>query len=170
MRHQLSALASLSRVSSCPRAQTTPLFTQLSQNSLRQHGPRLPYQLRSFAVSSRLTKERPRVREYNNSNARPAEDLNNNITQEEKDHFAKKLQEDKGKQIRTPWHREGSDVPPVARQRSAGAMTKGMSQSQSTSMLNTYTSCRQTPYHPISHAQNHPAPYHEGHEHRPQRH
>jgi hypothetical protein len=62
---------------------------------------------------------------YENSNARPASELNNNITQEEKDDFARKLQEDKGKQIRTPWHREGSDVPPVARQRSAGAMTKG---------------------------------------------
>jgi hypothetical protein len=33
--------------------------------------------------------------------------------------------EDKGKQIRTPWMREGADEPPVARQRSAGAMTKG---------------------------------------------
>jgi len=64
--------------------------------------------------------------DYSNSNARPASDLNENITQEEKDHFAKKLQEDKGKQIRTPWHRQGSDTPPVKRQRSAGAMTKGM--------------------------------------------
>lgn len=65
------------------------------------------------------------VGSYEDSNARPASELNNNITQEEKDDFARKLAEDKGKQIRTPWHREGSDVPPVARQRSAGAMTKG---------------------------------------------
>ncbi|KAL6170879.1 hypothetical protein ACJQWK_03834 [Exserohilum turcicum] len=63
--------------------------------------------------------------DYSNSNARPAAELNENITEEEKEHFAKKLREDKGKQIRTPWHREGSDTPPVARQRSAGAMTKG---------------------------------------------
>ena len=34
-----------------------------------------------------------------------------------------KQQEDK--QARTPWHREGSDTPPVARQHSAGAMTQG---------------------------------------------
>lgn len=27
--------------------------------------------------------------------------------------------------IRTPWHREGADMPPVKRQRQAGAMTKG---------------------------------------------
>ena len=31
----------------------------------------------------------------------------------------------KDKQAKAPWHREGSDMPPVARQRSAGAMTKG---------------------------------------------
>ena len=30
-------------------------------------------------------------------------------------------------QARTPWHREGSDKPPVKRMRSAGAMTKGES-------------------------------------------
>lgn len=34
--------------------------------------------------------------------------------------------QEKEKQTRTPWHREGSNIPPVARQRSAGAMTKGM--------------------------------------------
>jgi len=32
-------------------------------------------------------------------------------------------------QARTPWHREGSDLPPVKRNRSAGAMTKGRSPS-----------------------------------------
>jgi hypothetical protein len=73
----------------------------------------------------RLRSDASRANQYDNSNARPAAQLNDNVTQEEKDHFAKKLQEDKGKQIRTPWHREGSDAPPVARQRSAGAMTKG---------------------------------------------
>ena len=32
---------------------------------------------------------------------------------------------EKENQNRAPWHREGSDLPPVARQRSAGAMVKG---------------------------------------------
>ena len=32
---------------------------------------------------------------------------------------------EKEKQNKAPWHREGSDMPPVARQRSAGAMIKG---------------------------------------------
>jgi hypothetical protein len=33
--------------------------------------------------------------------------------------------EDQEKQQRAPWHRQGVDVAPVRRQRSAGAMTKG---------------------------------------------
>ena len=36
-----------------------------------------------------------------------------------------KLQEAHEKKIKTPWHREGSDTPPVARGSSAGTMTKG---------------------------------------------
>ncbi|KAL9027650.1 MAG: hypothetical protein Q9196_003857 [Gyalolechia fulgens] len=35
------------------------------------------------------------------------------------------IAQQKEKQSQAPWHREGSDTPPVARQRSAGAMTKG---------------------------------------------
>ena len=37
----------------------------------------------------------------------------------------KAISADKDKHIKAPWHREGSDIPPVARQRSAGAMIKG---------------------------------------------
>lgn len=60
------------------------------------------------------------------SYAQPAEDLHQGVTKEERSHFDKAVAEDKGKQIRTPWHREGSDKPPVSRPRSAGAMTKGI--------------------------------------------
>lgn len=35
------------------------------------------------------------------------------------------VEQEKEKQIRTPWHREGSNKPPVSRPRSASAMTKG---------------------------------------------
>lgn len=124
MKHRIAGLAALSRAST----HRTPLCTaSLTQRlpRLAQHNAGLsrPLQLRSFAITARLGRDE--AKEYDNSNARPAADLNHNITQEEKDHFAKKLNEDKGKQIRTPWHREGSDLPPVARQRSAGAMTKG---------------------------------------------
>lgn len=40
--------------------------------------------------------------------------------------FEVAVAQEKDKQTRTPWHREGSNIPPVARQRSAGAMTKGL--------------------------------------------
>lgn len=39
--------------------------------------------------------------------------------------IGKAISADKKKQNKAPWHREGSDMPPVARQRSDGAMIKG---------------------------------------------
>lgn len=132
MKHRLSALATLPRIpisSTCRIAQTARLhvLTQPARHAwLRvESGTTCP--VRGFASTARRRRrgDRDAANEYDNSNARPAKDLNDNITQEEKDHFAKKLREDKGKQIRTPWHREGSDVPPVHRQTSASAMTKG---------------------------------------------
>ncbi|KAK4958986.1 hypothetical protein LTR10_003785 [Elasticomyces elasticus] len=58
---------------------------------------------------------------YNQS----AANLSQDVGQAEKDHFQRVEAESKDKQIRSPWMREGSDVPPVSRNRSAGAMTKG---------------------------------------------
>ncbi|KAK3115186.1 hypothetical protein LTR53_005735 [Teratosphaeriaceae sp. CCFEE 6253] len=58
---------------------------------------------------------------YNQS----AANLSQNVGQAEKDHFQRVEAESKTKQVRSPWMREGSDVPPVSRNRSAGAMTKG---------------------------------------------
>ncbi|CAO2655776.1 Nn.00g045790.m01.CDS01 [Neocucurbitaria sp. VM-36] len=126
MKHRLSALASLPRGATVRGAPTPRLLGTCLRVSI-QKPVTVPGRLQSrcFTITSHLRLEGPKFNDYNNSNARPASELNENITQEEKDHFAKKLDEDKGKQIRTPWHREGSDTPPVARQRSAGAMTKG---------------------------------------------
>ncbi|EON66860.1 hypothetical protein W97_06262 [Coniosporium apollinis CBS 100218] len=76
---------------------------------------------RAFTSSTRLHIEDRPVASY----SQPAETLSHNITEEEKADYDKAVAEDKGKQVRTPWMREGSDTPPVARQRSAGAMTKG---------------------------------------------
>jgi hypothetical protein len=153
MKHRIAGLASLSRAS---------LHTPQNQCRIYgfgQHNAAIarPLQVRSFAIASKLRAEAPKFRQYNNSNARPASELNNNITQEEKDHFAKKLQEDKGKQIRTPWHREGSDVPPVGRQRSAGAMTKGLSCTAPNCYSRTNTISRQAPDYTLAYAQNHPS-------------
>src|SRR5450432_3217261 len=38
----------------------------------------------------------------------------------------RKIGQQKELQARTPWHRDGTDQPPVSRMRSAGAMTKGI--------------------------------------------
>ena len=121
MKHRIAGLVSFPRGLPCSYTLYTARLPGLIRHSAAQ-----PLQLRSFAITCCLRREAPKPNSYDNSNARPAADLNNDITQEEKDHFAKKLAEDKGRQIRTPWHREGSDVPPVARERSAGAMTKGI--------------------------------------------
>ena len=43
--------------------------------------------------------------------------------------FEDAIGQEKEKQTRAPWHREGSNVPPVQRARSASAMTKGIAPS-----------------------------------------
>ena len=128
MKTRISTLSSFARVPACQRATTSPILSRLRPNA---HGecalPTFFAQLRKLTASHRfLRPEGEKFNSYDNSNARPAVELDHNVTQEEKDDFAKRLAEDKGKQIKTPWHREGSDTPPVARQRSAGAMTKGI--------------------------------------------
>ncbi|KAK4545983.1 hypothetical protein LTR36_002547 [Oleoguttula mirabilis] len=61
------------------------------------------------------------------SYSQPAQDVSQNVTQAEKDHFEEVEEKSKEKQMRSPWMREGSDKPPVATttNRSASAMTKG---------------------------------------------
>ena len=56
-----------------------------------------------------------------------AKDLNQQGIDEQMSEFDGAVAADKEKQIRAPWQREGADTPPVKRQRSAGAMTKGRS-------------------------------------------
>ena len=58
------------------------------------------------------------------------------------------------KRRRAPWHREGSDLPPVARQRSAGAMVKGSRMPMRASTL-TDVKHRQALDNPISPSQAH---------------
>ena len=70
---------------------------------------------------------------------------------------------DKEKQNKAPWHREGSDVPPVARQRAAGAMTKGSRILLRTSTLTDWQLRKATDY-PISPSQAHHTSHHSGQE------
>jgi hypothetical protein len=128
MKPRITSLASLSRTLACPR---TPHVSSLllTRSTLYNRSQGFQLSLRHFSTSQNLgvTLPKPTEREtsYESSNARPAIELDHNVTQEETDDYERKLSEQKNKQIRTPWQREGSDVPPVARQRSAGAMTKG---------------------------------------------
>lgn len=59
------------------------------------------------------------------SYSQPASNLSQYITQEENSEFRRIEESSKEKQRTSPWTRQGSDMPPVARLRSAGAMTKG---------------------------------------------
>ncbi|KZF19205.1 DUF607-domain-containing protein [Xylona heveae TC161] len=54
-----------------------------------------------------------------------AKDLNQQGLDAQESDFENAIAEEKEKQIRTPWHRQGSQLPPVKRQRQASAMTKG---------------------------------------------
>ncbi|KAL9601942.1 MAG: hypothetical protein Q9219_002166 [cf. Caloplaca sp. 3 TL-2023] len=64
-----------------------------------------------YNAEGRFTGAAKDLRDQNND--AQGSDLNTAIAQQ------------KEKQTKAPWHREGSNTPPVARQRSAGAMTKG---------------------------------------------
>ncbi|KIW61378.1 hypothetical protein, variant [Exophiala xenobiotica] len=60
------------------------------------------------------------------SGEQTARDLNQQGIDEALSDFDTAIAEEgKNKQQRAPWHRQGADEPPVKRQRSAGAMTKG---------------------------------------------
>lgn len=85
---------------------------------------------RSFTVSpaTRLPREK-KVYDTkaapDSSYSRPATEVSQQVSREEKDHFSRVEDESKKMQTRSPWMHEGSDVPPVLQHRSAGAMTKG---------------------------------------------
>jgi hypothetical protein len=57
--------------------------------------------------------------------AQKAKDLNQQGIDDQLSDYDTAIADEKEKQTKTPWHREGADTPPVRRQRSAGAMTKG---------------------------------------------
>lgn len=90
-------------------------------------------QLRSFTFTACSNLEEKHHYDYSSPNSRPANELNQNVTKEEQDDYNKRLSKElKDKQMRSPWTREGSDKPPVAQQREAGAMTKGIAFSMAT--------------------------------------
>jgi hypothetical protein len=54
-----------------------------------------------------------------------AKELNQKGVDDALEDFDEAVAKDTEKQQKAPWHRQGVDEPPVRRQRSAGAMTKG---------------------------------------------
>lgn len=98
---------------------------QSQRHNTQQH-------IRCFTASSRNSlRERQATDLQEGANAQPAHKLSQKISKEEENHYEKMLEHSKESQMRSPWMREGSDKPPVARQRSAGAMTKGIYTSMS---------------------------------------
>lgn len=77
-------------------------------------------QFRSFPTS-RTTWSQAR---YSSSKA-TAQSLHEKATADEMEEYNSEIEHYKQRQQERPWHREGVDSPPVRRQRSAGAMTKG---------------------------------------------
>ena len=75
------------------------------------------WQLRAF--------HRTDIREATSSQSEPVRDSTGKAPGKESSGFEDSIAQEKDKQQRAPWHREGSNIPPVARPRSAGAMTKG---------------------------------------------
>ena len=92
--------------------------------------PRLPHSLvgasssgHRFFSASRL--DPVEQRRLDQSSDKRSKNKDEDDNESENDEFSDIIAQEKDKQVRTPWHREGSDKPPVARPREASAMTKG---------------------------------------------
>jgi len=96
--------------SSAPRAQVQ--FTHLHRTSSSGQTPH-----RQFSYSRKYL-----TPDYEET----ATSLNQKGLDDQESEVNAGLSQEKEKQVRTPWHREGSSVPPVEQLHSAGVMTKGM--------------------------------------------
>lgn len=89
------------------------------------------------ACSFDISQSRPfrlSIHRYRDEGSSPvAQNLSHNGSRDQDSKLEESIAQDKEKQIRAPWHREGSDIPPAARRRSADAMTQGMGFSSSDS-------------------------------------
>ena len=74
------------------------------------------WQLRDF--------HRTNIRKARSGQSETVQKSTGKAPDKERSGFEDSIAQEKDKQQRAPWHREGSNVPPVARPRSAGAMTK----------------------------------------------
>jgi hypothetical protein len=121
----MEPLLSRTIAQAAPRARRKPIcFAISSFQSCRAQRP--------FTLSAKTPYPRPRAPNDGKQNptasySQPASKVSQNVTPGEEEHFERleRQSEMKAKQIASPWTREGSEVPPVKKPRSAGAMTKG---------------------------------------------
>ncbi|KAI9741279.1 MAG: hypothetical protein M1834_002996 [Cirrosporium novae-zelandiae] len=110
------------------RCQAKPISTlALSLHDASYHPPFQAINLKNnrSSVSIRTFSLTSIPRSGESSQAQTATDLNQQGQEEQESQLDTAIDQQKERQIRRPWQREGSNIPPVARQRSAGAMTKG---------------------------------------------
>ncbi|KAG8623101.1 hypothetical protein KVT40_008077 [Elsinoe batatas] len=90
---------------------------------------RIPWPtIRTYATNPPTTTSDPKHisdQVTESSYAQPASELSQTITPEERSHYAELESHSKTAQLRSPWTRASSDVPPVHASRNASAMTKG---------------------------------------------
>lgn len=121
-------------VQAAPRVRTTSTALlnarsrpESSKTAQELHGARAR---RCFSIHASL-RIKERERPFDTASAadshysQPAHQLSQNVTDEEKHAFQAIEKDSKKMQVKSPWMRDGSDVPPVLRKRSAGAMVKG---------------------------------------------
>ena len=151
------------RVSSLQRHTHHPAATLVQQCALQRSQTLNHSSYRSFVTTTPLLADK--------SHAQTAKELNQKGLDEHESGITDSISQEKEKQIRTPWHREGSNVPPVGRQRSAGAMTKGIPTPllRWVVTLPLLISARQITHYPISATQTHIASHDPGQKFRSER-
>lgn len=124
----MEPLLSRTIAQAAPRARRKPISLSPAITTVYQSC----HARRPFTVSTTAQYPRPRAPNDGKQNptasySQPASKVSQNVTPGEEEHFeqVERQSEMKAKQLASPWTREGSEIPPVAKPRSAGAMTKG---------------------------------------------
>ena len=117
----------VSRVPSLLHHQTVqPVHRELCPAAINDAKPWLLSNPARAALSPKAQRCFSQTHPPNQNHAASARALNQKGIDEQVAAFDDAIEEEREKQVRAPWHREGTDQPPVKRQRSAGAMTKGI--------------------------------------------
>ncbi|SLM35955.1 Coiled-coil domain containing protein 109, C-terminal [Lasallia pustulata] len=109
------------------------VVTKLTPSSGPQSRPTIPHIGSALALQKSTYYHRLLIRGLatsrqqfaESSYVRAARALNQKGLDDQESQLTDTIYQEKEKQMRTPWHREGPNIPPVERQRSDGTMTKG---------------------------------------------